>query len=180
MDADAESNSNSLARFRAIARAATRLLLAAAMVAGLDACKEDAATSPIVPDDGLLVVDSSYVVDFPYASAACSEVLPAGFVNSDSIPYGTVASVSVVSPACYHVQVRVQAADSQFIRTFDRYFAIYGRRDGDKNRGVEGFITWDGKDDSGRTVPRSRYLWRMQFDFGAGIIRKVRADIRLD
>lgn len=156
------------------------LLFVLGVLSGLSACKHETSTEPIIVDEGFFITDSSYVVDIPYASSACSEVLPSGFANSDSIPAGTVASVTVVSPACYHVQVRVQDADSQFIRTFDRYFAIYGRQDGDKNRGVEGFITWDGKDDSGRTVPKTRYLWRLRFDFGAGLIRKARADIRLD
>ncbi len=154
-----------------------------AMLLGLClwACRENPISTPLVPDEGLLILDSGYVIDaFPFDSAACVETNAGGFAGADSIPAGTLALVKVVSTACYHVHVKVEDSASRTVRSFDRQFLISGRHDGDKNRGVEGYIPWDGRDDLGRLVPTARYLWRMEFDFGGGHLRKVRADIRLD
>jgi hypothetical protein len=160
-----------------------RLSVYHAMLFGLClwACRENPISTPLVPDEGLLILDSGYVIDaFPFDSAACVETNAGGFAAADSIPAGTLALVKVVSTACYRVHVKVEDSTSRTVRSFDRQFFIVGRHNGDKNRGVEGYIAWDGRDDLGQSVPIARYLWRMEFDFGGGHLRKVRADIRLD
>ena len=65
------------------------------------------------------------------------------------------------------------------VRGFDQYFKIFNRNDGDKDRGEPGYVTWDGLDDAGKAVPRLRYLWKMEFDYGAGNVLRRRADIKL-
>ena len=57
--------------------------------------------------------------------------------------------------------------------------AYFHRTDEEKNRGVVGFVAWDGKDDAGNRVPDDRFLWRMEFDFGEDRILRFRADIPL-
>ena len=56
---------------------------------------------------------------------------------------------------------------------------ITNRSEAEKNRGVVGFVAWDGKNDQGEDVAPGRYLWRMEFDFGSGRIRKFRTDFIL-
>jgi len=65
------------------------------------------------------------------------------------------------------------------VGTISGRFRIPGRQDGDKDRGVEGWIAWDGLDGSGAPLPAAPYLWRMEFDFGRGRIHRYRADIVL-
>lgn len=152
------------------------LLLAALLGCG------DRSTSPNprLSDEGLWIIDSGQTLaEFPYRATACAEVFPSGFANSDSLPSGTVAAVRIVSTACYHVRVFVVDSAQDTLRTFASRFGILNRTDEEKNRGVVGFVAWNGKDDQGRTVAAGRYLWRMEFDFGAGRIRKFRADIIL-
>lgn len=156
-------------------------LVALLLAAGIFACQSASPVVPGNPDEGLLIVDSSWVIDaYPYDSTACAEVLPAGFANSDSLPAGTMAFVKVISTSCYSVHVSVEDESSKTVRSFDRYFGIFNRKEGDKNRGVEGYAPWDGKDEQGHAVPIARYLWRMDFNFGKGRLRKLRADVRLD
>ena len=157
------------------------ILAAMLLAAGLFSCRPSSRVVPTMPDEGLLIVDSSWVIDaYPYDSTACAEVLPLGFANSDSLPVGTMVFVKVISTSCYSVHVSVEDEYSKTVRSFDRYFGIFNRKEGDKNRGVEGYAPWDGKDDQGHAVPIARYLWRMEFNFGKGRMRKLRADIRLD
>jgi hypothetical protein len=157
------------------------VLLALLPVLGMFACDDGSSSGPGPIDEGVLIVDSAWVIDaYNFSSAACAEVLPSAFANIDSVPSGTLAAVTVISTACYSVHVRVEDSAAHVVRTFNRYFGIFNRQDGDKNRGEAGYVTWDGTDDQGRPVPLARYLWRMEFNFGAGHVRKVRADIRLD
>jgi hypothetical protein len=157
------------------------VLLLLAITLAITACEKKSVVAPIIPDDRLLIVDSAYVVDiFPFDSSACVEVLSSSLANADSIPTGTVALVKVVSTSCYRVHVTVVDSLEKLVRVFDRQFGIFNRKNEDKNRGVEGYITWDGKDGNGQAVPIKRYAWLMDFNFGAGHTRKVRADIRLD
>ncbi len=174
---------NTSSRQRFGFRIANRIATVSALALLLWACG-GSSVNPVNPDEsfvGIPILDSSWVIDaYPFDSAACAEVLPAAYSNSDSIPAGTLASVSVNSPACWHAHVRVLDSTLRLVRTFDRYFNIVGRKNGDKNRGVYGYVTWDGKNDSGNAVPLTRYTWLMVFDFGKGNLEKVRADIRLD
>ncbi|MDQ3000238.1 MAG: hypothetical protein M3Y08_03080 [Fibrobacterota bacterium] len=136
--------------------------------------------NPRPPDEGLWIIDSGQTLDeFPFRAAACAEVFPSGSVNSDSQPSGAVAAVRIVSTACYHIRVFVVDSAQDTLRTFTSRFGILNRTDEEKHRGVVGFVAWNGKDDQGCTVAAGRYLWRMEFDFGAGRIRKFRADIIL-
>jgi len=143
-------------------------------------CNDDAPTAPYVAEP-YLIVDSSYLIETPFTTAACNEIIPMNASIADHIPPGTVAKLTVITTACYHVRVKVvsPAPDTQTIRTFDQYFSIIGRKDGDKNRGVASYLTWDGLDDSGKVAPKLRYLWRLHFDLGGGNYYDARADIIL-
>lgn len=143
------------------------------------ACVEEAGNGPV--SEGQLLVDSAVVIDqFHFSRAACDEVLPDAFANSDSVPAGTAASLAVTSIACYAVGVRVEDSLGRQVRSFERYFDIPGRQDGDKERGALGHIPWDGRDQAGDPVPKGAYLWRMDFRFGAGRSIRFRADMRLE
>jgi hypothetical protein len=143
--------------------------------------KTGTAPEDTVPvDQGLWILDSNYTLDeFPFSNAACEEVFPSGSASIDTLPSGSVAAVRIVSTACYAVQVRVVDSSGDTVRSFASRFGIAFRSDAEKNRGVPGFVAWDGLDDRGAAVPKGRYLWRMLFDFGSGRLRKFRADILL-
>ncbi|MEO7426361.1 MAG: hypothetical protein ABI036_14320 [Fibrobacteria bacterium] len=133
-------------------------------------------TEPVWIDDGMWIPDTTFTLDeFPFNTAACGEVYPEGSVNVDSVPWDAVAHVRIRATACYTLRVRVVDSDSDTVRTFVTRFGIFNRTESEKNRGIVGFAAWDGRDDSGAAVPRGNYLWRMEFDFGAGRIRKFRA-----
>jgi hypothetical protein len=151
---------------------------ALALIAGCDGGNPAAPVQ--VPDPGPWIVDSEYTIDeFPFDSAACAEVFPPGSISADSAPAGSAASLRIVTTACYALTVRVVGADSDTVRTFATRFAIFNRRDSDKNRGAPSYAAWDGKNDLGGPAPPGRYLWRMEFDFGFGRVRRFRADIQV-
>jgi hypothetical protein len=152
---------------------------ALALSLALTACDEKPTADPPKHEDpGLWILDSNYTLDeFPFRTDACTEVFPAGSQSADSVPAGTVASVRLVSTACYRLRVRVVNADSDTVRSFETRFGIFNRTENEKNRGVVGFAAWDGKDDQGRDLGAGRFLWRMEFDFGLGRFRRFRADI---
>jgi hypothetical protein len=75
--------------------------------------------------------------------------------------------------------VRVVDSDSDTVRTFETRFAIFNRTEGEKNRAMLGFLAWDGKSDEGKDLPSGEYLWRMEFNFGAGRLRKFRTAFTL-
>lgn len=158
-----------------------RSLTALLATAALGACDISGRASPSSGEDpGLWILDSSYTLDeFPYRADACMEVFPAGSVSADSVPAGSTVSLRLVATSCYALTVRVVGSDSDTVRTFSSRFAIFNRREGEKNRGVASFAAWDGKDDSGKALGPGRYLWRMEFDFGRGRLRRYRADIWL-
>jgi hypothetical protein len=136
---------------------------------------------PDPPDEGQLLVDSALVLDrFPFSRAACDEVLPDGFANADSLPPGTAARLAVNSIACYAASIRIEDSLGAPVRALERYFDIPGRDDDDKERGVIGYLAWDGKDEAGADVPPGAYLWRLEFRFGAGRSVRYRADMRLE
>jgi hypothetical protein len=133
------------------------------------------AVGPAPEEEGIWILDSAFTLDeFPFDSAACAEVYPAGSVNIESVPTGSIADLRVRATACYHAIVRVVGPDSDTVRTFDVRFGIFNRSEGQKNRGVVGFSAWDGKADGGEPAPPGDYLWRMEFDFGAGRFRWFR------
>lgn len=147
----------------------------------LGGCSKDVPTGPKIVDEGYLIVDNSWVIEtYNYDSAACREVLASGSADAGTIPASSIAMVQIIATSCYMVRIQVEDSASRRVRTFEQQFAILNRQQGDKNRGVEGFLSWDGKDDSGQAVPRTRYLWRLEFDFGKGRLLRARADIRLD
>lgn len=162
------------ARRRAWARALPMALALAA--AGCGGGEE-----PDPPDEGQLLVDSAVVIDlFGFSRAACDEVLPDSFANADSLSPGTAARLVVTSIACYAASIRIEDSLGAPVRAFERYFDIPGRQDGDKERGVIGYLAWDGKDAAGAAVPPGAYLWRIEFRFGAGRSVRFRADMRLE
>ncbi len=150
------------------------LCLAALLAAG---CRSGgASTEPVYVDDGMLITDSVLTLDeFNFTTAACSKVFPGGSVNVDTVPSNAVAHIRIIATACYALRVSVVSSDSDTVRAFATRFGIFNRSDAEKNRGVVGFVAWNGEDDKGAQVPRGEYLWRMEFDFGAGRIRKLRA-----
>lgn len=150
-----------------------------AALALLSACMgEDPASPPEVPDPGPWILDSTYTLDeFPFRTDACAEVFPAGSASADSAPPGSAASLRLRSTACYALTVRVVDSDSDTVRTFSSRFALFNRSEDEKNRGVVSYASWDGKDGAGNPLGSGRYLWRMEFDFGLGRLRRYRADI---
>jgi hypothetical protein len=154
----------------------------AALIAliSLCACGQDDPVSPPVEDPGLWILDSAYTLDeFPYRSDACAEVFPPGSASADSAPAGSAASLRLIVTSCYALTVRVVDADSDTVRSFSTRFAIFNRTEDEKNRGVASFAAWDGLDDHGVRAAPGRYLWRMEFDFGLGRVRRYRADIHV-
>lgn len=149
-----------------------------AAILSLSSC-DDAPTSPVArPEPGIWILDSNVVLDeFPFRADACAEVFPSGSYSSDSVPPGTVAHVRVVSTACWKLTARVVDSDSDTVRILEPRFGLFHRTEDEKNRGVVGFAAWDGKDGAGKDLGPGRYLWRMEFDFGLGRIRRFRADI---
>lgn len=161
---------------RAVPRA---LVLAIALALATSGCGDGEEADP--PDEGQLLVDSSVVIDwFPFSRAACDEVLPDVFDGIDSVPAGTVARLAVNSIACYAASIRIEDSLGVPVRSLERYFDIPGRVDGDKERGVVGYLAWDGKDAAGAPVPPGAYLWKIEFRFGAGRSVRFRADMRLE
>lgn len=153
-------------------------LWAGAAVEGLMGCGDEGySPDPAPVDDGIFITDTNYILDeFPFDSSDCEEVFPAGSIGSATRDPDAAASLRLISTACYHARVRVIDAARDTVRTFDSRFAIFNRTEAEKNRGVVGYLSWDGKDDAGKAVPEGVYLWRMEFDFGSGHIRKFRTD----
>jgi hypothetical protein len=152
--------------------------LACSALLAFSGCGHGDPASPPAEDPGPWILDSAYTLDeFPYRDDACAEVFPQGSASADSVPAGAVASLRLTVTACYALTVRVVDADSDTVRTFSTRFAIFNRTEGEKNRGVPSFASWDGLDDKGDRMGPGRYLWRMEFDFGAGRLRRYRADI---
>jgi hypothetical protein len=147
----------------------------------LCACDPDNPASPAPGEDpGLWILDSVYTLDaFPYRADACAEVFPTGSASADSVPAGSAASLRLIVTSCYALTVRVIDSDSDTVRSFSTRFAIFNRTEEEKNRGVTSFAAWDGRDDEGNRLGPGRYLWRMDFDFGLGRMRRYRADIWL-
>ncbi len=157
-----------------------RFLFYAAVLA-LVACSDNTDTISQPVEEGRLILDSVLVLDqFNFDSAACAEVLPTAFINSDTVPPGTLVRILVRSTACYSVHISIEDSAGKVVRQMDRYFKIYNRKNGDKNIAVAGYLPWDGLDDSDQPLPLKRYLWRMNFNFGHENRLKYRADIRLD
>lgn len=149
------------------------------MLTALMACESSRGTAPD-RSEGSLIVDSLLVLDrYSYSGASCEEVAPAGTDAVGTLPEGAAAHMLVISTACYAVSVRIEDTSGAEVDTLSRRFRIHGRQDGDKDRGVEGWIAWDGLDLSGAPLPSAPYLWRMEFDFGGGRIHRYRADIVL-
>lgn len=141
-------------------------------------CDPDTTSPPPREDPGLWILDSAYTLDeFPYRSDACAEVFPQGSVSADTVPAGSAASLRLIVTSCYALKVRVVDSDSDTVRSFSTRFAIFNRTEDEKNRGVTSFAAWDGMDDQGGRLGPGRYLWRMEFDFGLGRLRRYRADI---
>ena len=152
-----------------------------ALIAGfflLAACDHKSKPTDPYSDPGAWILDSGLVLDeYRFNTAACTEVFPPGSQSADTLPPGSVASVLIRSISCYSLRVHVVNSDSDTVRSFDTRFGIFNRTEEEKNRGVQGFAAWDGKDGSGKNLGPGRYLWRMEFDFGQGRKRHFRADI---
>lgn len=166
-------------RFRADSLAC--LAIAACLGVVLNACDGQDPVSPYPGNaPGPWILDSVYTLDeFPYRDDACGEVFPPGSVSADTLAAGSAASLRLVTTSCYALTVRVVDADSDTVRTFSTRFAIFNRSEDEKNRGVSSYVAWDGKDDQGKLLGPGRYLWRMEFDFGLGRLRRYRADIMI-
>jgi hypothetical protein len=164
--------------FRLPPVAAGFLAAACALLAGCD--DGGGATEPVAVEEGLWITDSSYTLDpFPFGAEACAEVFPAGSANTETRAEDAAAWLRTVSTACYRVRVRVMDSAKDTVRVFESRFGIFNRTDEEKNRGVVGYVSWDGKDGQGRVLPGGVYLWRMEFDFGAGRVRKFRFEVLL-
>lgn len=132
-------------------------------------------------EEGIAFTDSSIVLDFyGFSSAGCAEVLPASFANADSVPAGTAAFVHVRTVACYAADVEVVDTAGTHVRTLKQFMVIHGRRDGDKDRGVDSWLTWDGKDGMGAAVPKGKYRWRIRFSLGGGRELKYHGPVWLE
>ena len=160
-----------------------RLLAFLALIIPLFAvsCNGGSPVSPPDPgDEGAWILDFERTIDdFPFSESACREASQTGSAANaaDTVPEDAVAAVRIISTACYLARVHVENPAGDTVRFFASRFEILHRTDQEKNRGAVGFVAWDGKDDEGNKVPDGRYLWRMEFDFGSGRLRKFRADI---
>lgn len=145
------------------------------------ACEGSALVSPPDPEgEGAWILDFERTIDdFSFSESACAGMPLRGNPAADSVPDDAAAAVRIISTACYLARVHVENPAGDTVRFFESRFEILHRTDEEKNRGAVGFIVWDGRDESGTRVPDGRYLWRMEFDFGAGRLRKFRADIPL-
>jgi hypothetical protein len=142
-------------------------------------CGDDNGYSPdpVPVDEGYFINDTSFTIsDFNYDSTACLEVFPAGSANTETRAVDAVAALRIISTSCYHAHVTVTNEAKDTVRTFDSRFAIFNRSEDEKNRGVVGYISWDGKGDDSALLPKGVYLWRMEFDYGKGRILKFRTD----
>lgn len=159
-----------------------RAAAASALVSAFALAACGGGSGPAGPaDEGYLTLDSSLILDrYAFSSAACAEVLPPGFANSDTLPADAAARVVVRSTACYAVSIAVEDSLGGTVRSMTRHFDIPGRRDGDKDRAALGYLPWDGRDQAGERVAPGSYLWRLEFRFGAGRVLRFRADIRVE
>jgi hypothetical protein len=147
------------------------------------ACDDGTNTVQGIPglEEGTRFADSNIVLDaVNYSGDGCAEVLPAGFANVDSVPQGSVAVVTVISTACYAAHIEIVDTGGAAVRSLDRYFKIYGRQDGDKNRGMPGYLAWDGLDSADAPVAKGKYRWRIRFDFGGGRVFKYYGPVWLE
>jgi hypothetical protein len=157
------------------------LVAGACALLGWAGCGGDGVSpGPVPVEEGLFITDTVYTLDeFPFDSSDCAEVFPAGSANHETRASGAAAALRIISTSCYHVRVEVVGPGKDTVRSFDSRFGIFNRTEAEKNRGVVGYLSWDGKDDAGTPVPGGTYLWRMRFDFGSGHIRKYRTDFLL-
>jgi hypothetical protein len=153
-----------------------------ALLLAVTACRQGSTTAPIDPgEEGIRFADSNIVIDqFNYYGANCDEIIPAGSPNADSIPAGAAAVLTVISTACYAVHIDIVDSLLAPVRSLDRYFRIYGRMDGDKNRGEVSYLSWDGLDSLGHAAPKAKYRWRLNFNYGAGNTVKYYGPVWLD
>lgn len=156
------------------------MLLGLALLGAASGCGPDD-PSPGLVDEGQLLVDSAVVIDrFGFSRAACDEVLAGRPADAGTVPAGSATRLAVTSIACWRASVKVEDSTGKAVAAFTRRFDIPGRQDGDKERGVVGYLAWDGKDAEGGPVPRGAYLWRIDFFFGSGQSIRFRADMRID
>lgn len=157
----------------------SRATLATLAALAFAAC--DKGEDPAGPPDDYIILDSSLVIDqFPFRRAHCDEVGATGQPRLDSLPAGTVSRVLVISTVCYAVSIAVQDTAGRTLRTLDRRFDIPGRTDEDKERGMVGYLAWDGRKDDGSGAGPGAYKWKLDFRFGGGRTLAVVADIRVE
>lgn len=155
-----------------------RLAYGLALCAAAAGCGDDGySPEPVPADEGYFISDTSFAIsDFNYDSTACREVFPAGSVNTETRAPDAVAALRIISTSCYRARVVVTNEAKDTVRIFDSRFAILNRSEDEKNRGVVGYISWDGKDEGSAALPKGIYLWHMAFDFGKGRVLKFRTD----
>lgn len=138
-------------------------------VASDDAIDEDPQASA-----GALITDSSVVIDdFYFSEAVCAEFVQSadsngsdgGFANEPKPDSGTGIALIVTSIACWKAQVIVFDSNEVAIDSFAQTFGIFGQRDGDKERGHVGYLTWK-PSERNLNPAAGNYLWRIRFDFG--------------
>ncbi|MEO6096295.1 MAG: hypothetical protein ABIW76_11560 [Fibrobacteria bacterium] len=157
-----------------------RATLGWALFLAVAGCGDDKGYTPkpVPVEEGIFITDTSYTLDdFNFDSTACREVFPAGSENTETRAPDAVASLRIISTACYHARVVVTDEDKDTVRTFDSRFAISNRSEAEKNRGVVGYVSWDGNGNDSSAQPGGIYHWRMEIDFGKGRLRKFRTDV---
>jgi hypothetical protein len=158
-----------------------RLLACCALLPVLAVIACTKGEDPAGPPDDYIILDSALVIDqYPFKRAHCDEVGVTGEPRLDSLPAGSVARVHVISTVCYAVTIQVKDTLGNLLRTLERRFDIPGRADGDKERGMVGYLAWDGLKGDGSPAGPGAYKWFMDFRFGGGRTLAVVADIRTD
>ncbi len=147
------------------------------MVAG---CLDDTGVpSPRGEEAPWLIVDSLVVLDtYGYEEAVCAELIADGY-TANSRP-STPWYLQVVATACWKANVAVVDAAGDTLSAWSAAFGIFDRREGEKERGRQGWITWDGLDRQGVEAPSGRYLMEVDFDFGHSRGLRVDSDLFKD
>lgn len=154
--------------------------LGTAFAFSLLGCLEDGGSPPPRGEDPpWLVVDSLVVLDtYGYEEAVCNELIADGTAANErpSTPW----YLQVVATACWKAEIAVVDAAGDTVSTWSAAFGIFDRREGEKERGRQGWIAWDGLGTDGLEAPPGRYLMKITFDFGRSRGLRVDSDLFKD
>jgi hypothetical protein len=124
-------------------------------------------------------VDSLVVFDqVGYETGTCAELVSEG--SEANLNPTTPWYLQVVSTSCWRAEVALVDESGDTLKTWNTAFGIYDRKEGEKERGRQGWIVWNGKDAEGVNAPKGRYAMHVQFDFGRSRTLQVDSDVFKD